>query len=110
MNETLSKTILKTNVKASLYLITIFNIFDAIMTLFWVHHGLAAESNPLMNYALSIGPEYFVILKITLVYLGCILIYRHREKYISKLASVVGVLSYGAIVFYHLIGGYLALC
>lgn len=109
MNSILSKTILKTKVKTSLFLITTFNIFDAFMTLFWVNHGLAVESNPLMNYALTVGPEFFIIFKILLVFLGCALIYIHRETYFAKLAALVGVISYGAIVFYHIVGGYLAL-
>ena len=109
MLESLKKCFFESNVSNLLIYLNIFNVFDAILTLFWIDAGMAEEANPIMEYALDIGPEYFFLCKIALVGMGSILLYRHRNKTISKLVTVTCVSVYVGVCFWHLAGFYLAL-
>lgn len=84
-----------------LILLMLFNVIDAFYTLMWIHAGLAVEANPLMNVALGMGPWAFVIIKMTMVTLGIILLWRFREVKFARVTVVVPAVFYAAVVGTH---------
>ena len=94
------------NIVPTLILLNIFNLFDAIMTIFWLHYGLAEESNPLMDIAISFGIKEFFILKFSLVALGSLFLYINRDMLFAKIAAISCTVLYNLILFYHFWGFY----
>ncbi len=109
ISQSFSDFLFKIDIKKTVSFIILFNILDAILTLFWIDLGIAKESNPLMEYALDHGTYIFLFVKIALVSLGCLLLYRYRDKIFSRLAAVIALACYSSIVFYHSYGFYLAI-
>ena len=106
--EKLKKFFFSLNIKNILILLCIFNLFDAILTLFWIEYGIAEESNPIMEYALSQGVAYFFVMKIALVSAGCILLYRLREFLMARVISVLSLMIYWVVLGYHFVGFYMS--
>ncbi|MBJ94132.1 MAG: hypothetical protein CMP23_06590 [Rickettsiales bacterium] len=75
------------------------NLGDAIATLTWVQLGLATEANPIMNWALHLGPSIFVLSKVALVCLAAALLWTHRSHLSARAALIP------AACLYALIGG-----
>ena len=48
--------------------LVVLNIFDAFITLYWIENKLAVEANPLMRGWIDIGPNYFIGLKLSIVF------------------------------------------
>ncbi|MBM4320260.1 MAG: hypothetical protein FJ125_09920 [Deltaproteobacteria bacterium] len=65
----------------------LLNLFDAVLTLFWVTTGLTTEENPLMAIALAYHPIAFVSAKLSLVGLAVFLLHRFRRRQSVRLAS-----------------------
>ncbi len=61
-------------------LLFVLNLFDAAGTLYGIHSGYAYEVNPIMRYALGVGDAFFLSLKMALVGLPCLFLYRLRHK------------------------------
>lgn len=72
-------TIPRNNIGKLLISLIALNVFDAFMTLMWTRHGIAEEINPAMLYLLDLSPALFVVVKISLVFLGAALLWRMRQ-------------------------------
>jgi hypothetical protein len=81
----------------------ILNLLDAIFTLMWIHAGIAGEGNPLMDQALSGGPLGFMAVKLSLVSLGVLLLWRLRHRRAAAIAMVASATAYGSLCIYHLV-------
>ncbi len=79
----------------------VLNLMDAIATLLWVTLGLTTEENPLMEVALDAHPILFMGIKLGLVALAVVLLFRYRHLTLARWAA--GVLSavYYVIVLFH---------
>ncbi|MGD8643766.1 MAG: DUF5658 family protein [Chromatiales bacterium] len=78
------------------------NVLDAAFTLFWVHAGLARETNPLMRWLVNEHPVAFTLSKLTLVGLGTLLLWRARSRALAVIGIVAVFLVYYAILIHHL--------
>ena len=78
------------------------NLIDALATLTWLEMGLATEANPVMNWALQLGPATFILSKVALVCLSVALLWRHRDIATARLALVPVAMLYALIVGTHL--------
>ena len=76
----------------AIYALVLMNGVDAILTVGWVTFGLAVEANPLMDGLLQTHPVLFMIAKLSLVFLGITLLWRHRKKPMV-IWSVVGLIT-----------------
>ena len=85
-----------------LIMLMVFNVVDAFYTLMWVQSGLAVEANPLMNSALSMGPGAFIIIKMTMVSLGLILLWRLRENKFARITVLVPAVFYSVVIGSHI--------
>ena len=84
----------------ALALIWLLNYVDAIFTLAWVHLGVALEANPLMAEIIT-NPAAFLAIKITIVTLGCILLWRFKEFALSQYMILIALICYLAILGIH---------
>jgi hypothetical protein len=86
------------------YAIVVFNLLDAIFTLFLVTAGLAVEANPLMESALSQSPLMFMFAKLSLVSLGILFLWRMRRYRFAAYAILGSAVIYAAVIAYHVTG------
>ena len=93
-----------------LRLIFIANLLDAYLTLVWINAGVATESNPIMNFLLQQGNEWFLTVKITAVFIACLILWYMRNidsVYLaSRVVALFAVLGYAALIGFHIVGGY----
>lgn len=76
----------------------ILSVLDGVMTLIWVFTGVARESNPFMDYLIWLHPAAFMVVKIALVALGALLLYRLRTNRLAVIGIFVAFIIYYAIV------------
>ncbi len=82
-------------------LVLVFNLLDAVWTLTFVEAGVADEANPLMSKALGHGPVGFMVVKVTLVSLSVLLLWRLRNRTSATLGLWCGALMYSIVLAYH---------
>ena len=80
----------------------IFNVIDAVLTLIWISSGRATEANPLMAVLIDQHPVAFLVVKLTLVFLGSTLLWRYRKRPLSVIFIFVAFMLYYFIILYHL--------
>jgi hypothetical protein len=78
------------------------NLVDALGTLTWLQLGLATEANPVMNWALQLGPSVFILSKVALVCLAVTLLWRYREVAGARLALVPVAMLYALVAGTHI--------
>jgi len=82
--------------------VIILNAIDAMLTLIWVWRGRAIEANPMMANLVHNNPLLFVIVKMALVALGTVFLWRLRRRKFAVI-SIFGVfLVYYWLLLYHL--------
>lgn len=84
--------------------IVLFNLLDIIFTLLVIEKGFAVEANPFMLILLEKSKIIFASIKISLVSLCVFLLWRLRDYRIAKIATAFCFLTYGCLMWYHLIG------
>lgn len=82
--------------------IFVLNAIDAVATVTWVSADMAYEANPLMAQLLEVHPVLFVATKVTLVGLCVYLLWRHCDRTLSVIATIVLFGLYYALIVYHL--------
>ena len=82
--------------------ILVLNLIDAVLTLFWVRSGLAAESNTLIDELVSEQALMFVLVKLGLVGMGSWLLWRRRESPLAVVGIFAGFVSYYLVLLYHI--------
>lgn len=84
-----------------LVILTILNTVDALATAFWIEHQLATEANPLMEYWLNISPVFFITLKILLVTICSLFLWRLRKRKLTYILLIPVVIIYTYIFAKH---------
>ena len=72
--------------------------------MFWVDFGRATEANPLLAHVLDDNPLAFVAVKFSLVLLGTILLWRHREEILAQAGAPIVCGCYFGVCLLHLHG------
>jgi len=96
------------NLSSVLRLIFLFNVVDALLTLFWTRCGIADEANPFMAYMLTLGPMYFVITKLSLVAAAIAILWHLRSLLFARVMSLLALCIMTAVLIYHAVGIHLA--
>jgi len=83
--------------------IMILNIFDGVFTTYWVESEKATEANPLMEVLVE-SPVQFMVVKISLVSLGVLLLWRLKNKRPKSIlvCSFILLLLFSCIFVYHI--------
>ena len=71
----------------------LFNVVDVIVSTYLIYYGEVDEANPVMEMYLGLGIIPFIIAKVVLVGGGCLILWRHREKFLAR-AGIYVVFSY----------------
>jgi len=82
--------------------VLVLNVIDAIMTMVWVSSGAAIEANPILRDLVQGDPLSFVCVKLALVSLGSLLLWRNRGHAMAVVAIFVAFLAYYFLLLYHL--------
>lgn len=80
----------------------VLNATDAVLTLLWVWRGWATEANPIMARLVYEQPLLFVLVKLTIVFLGSVLLWRLRTRRLAVIGIFIGFLAYYWVIVYHL--------
>jgi hypothetical protein len=82
--------------------VLVMNLFDAVMTLWWVSSGLATEANPFLEQIVTEHGFLFVVSKISIVILGTTLLWRYRTRPLAVLGIFAAFLVYYEVFLIHL--------
>lgn len=82
--------------------ILILNVLDAVLTIAWISAGVAEEANPLLADLAHGAPWTFFLVKMALVGLGSLLLWRLRKRPAAVVSIFVGFLAYYFLLLYHL--------
>ncbi len=82
--------------------VLVLNAIDGVLTLYWIFSDMATEANPLMDTLIAFGPVPFIIVKMTIVFLGSFLLWRLRRHAWAVCAVFAAFLAYYFILLYHL--------
>jgi len=82
--------------------ILVLNLFDMIFTLLWIYAGLARESNPLLADLIDKYPILFATVKLTLVSLGSILLWRYRFRPLAIISIFLAFIVYYYLFLYQI--------
>lgn len=85
--------------KILIILLLIFSIFDCISTLGLIYFDFTTEANPIMDYILQYGPTAFILVKMGISLLSCILLWLSRSSHLSVTVSACLVGIMGSVVF-----------
>lgn len=80
----------------------VLNGIDAVLTLLWVHAGLAVEANTLMDELVNDHELVFVLVKLALVGMGAWVLWRSRRSPLAVVAIFAAFVVYYGILVHHL--------
>jgi len=82
--------------------LVVLNLLDGIFTIVWVRYFYADEYNVMMR-DLALGDQVlFMVVKLTLVSLGALYLWRNRSHPLAVVAIFLAFLVYYLILLYHL--------
>jgi hypothetical protein len=87
------------------FLLFALNVLDAILTIYWVRHGFASESNQLMAGLLDMGDAPFLIVKIAVGAVAAIVFWRWRNLRLAKIGLVLSLGVYITLMGVHFFTG-----
>jgi hypothetical protein len=91
--------------RASIFLILLMNLIDVFLTIRYIKYGRLLEANPVMGKFLEFGVLPFIIAKSTLVFGGCYLLWKYRDRWLVRYGIYISLVSYFTVltIFYHMI-------
>lgn len=81
------------------------NLFDAILTVYWVRNGFASEGNQLMAGLLDMGNAPFLLVKIAVGALAATVLWRWRYLRIAKYGLALALVVYTGLMGVHFVTG-----
>jgi hypothetical protein len=82
--------------------LVVLNLLDGIFTIVWVQYFYADEYNVMLR-DLALGDHVlFMLVKLTLVSLGALYLWRHRSRPLAVVAIFLAFLAYYLVLLYHL--------
>ena len=81
--------------------VVLLNLLDAVFTLVWVESGVATEANLLLEAILSRSAIAFVVVKMSLVSMGVLLLWRQRQRRLAVYGIRLSFAAYNSLLLYH---------
>ena len=81
--------------------LVLLNALDGILTIFWIETAGFTEANPLMNIPISKHPVLFMSVKMLLVCLGTILLWRNRDHPFAAISIFFCFTVYCFVLTFH---------
>ena len=82
--------------------IIVLNLLDAVLTICWVHTGLADEANPLLQVLVHHHAVLFIAMKIVLGAVGAWLLWQHRHRAFVVIGTFSVFVAYYTVFLQHL--------
>ena len=82
--------------------VLVLNLLDAVFTLVWIESGLAREANVVLADLVENHAVAFVVVKLSLVSLGSLLLWRQRRRALAVVGIFAVFLVYYFLLLYHL--------
>ena len=82
--------------------ILVLNLVDGILTLVWVEFFGAGEANPLLSDLVHSSAVLFMGVKLTLVSLGTVFLWRYRDNPLAVASLFLAFFSYYWVLLIHL--------
>lgn len=89
----------------STILLFTLNVFDAVLTLFWVRNGFATEGNALMAQLLDIGDFTFLAVKIGIGTIAALVLWRWGNLSLARYGLVLALTIYIGLMGVHFVTG-----
>lgn len=86
-------------------LLFLLNLFDAVLTLFWVRNGLAPEGNHLMARLLDMGDFPFLAVKLAVGGLTAFVLWYWSSFRLAKVGLVLALTVYTGLMGVHFVTG-----
>lgn len=87
------------------FLLFALNLLDAVLTIYWVHHGVASEGNQLMASILDAGYLPFLAVKLTVGAIAVIVLRRWGNLRIAKFGVTFALAVYISVMGVHFVTG-----
>lgn len=82
--------------------ILVLNLVDGVLTLIWVEFFGAAEANPMMSDLVYSSALLFMAVKLTLVSLGTLFLWRYRSNPLAVTSLFLAFFGYYWVLLIHL--------
>jgi hypothetical protein len=93
------------NFSRAVLILFALNLLDAFVTIFWVHGGLAPETNQLMAWLLDIGPAPFLLVKLAMGTLTAAVLLYGSQYRLAKIGVALALFAYGGAFITHIFTG-----
>jgi hypothetical protein len=80
----------------------VLNLLDGVFTLIWVQHFGADERNVMMSDLVQSNALLFMLVKLTLVSLGTLFLWRNRSNSLAVISLFLAFYSYYLVLLFHL--------
>lgn len=84
------------------------NLLDALLTIYWVHNGIASESNQLMAGLLDIGYAPFLTVKIMVGAIAALVLWHWGNLRLARIGLTVVLAIYVGLMGVHFLTGLFA--
>jgi hypothetical protein len=88
--------------RAVVIALILLNAVDGVLTIVWVETGQFIEANPLMDQLLQTNPVLFISVKMLLVGLGIVLLWRCRERAVAVASIFLCFAAYLVVMAIHI--------
>lgn len=82
--------------------VLVLNLLDGVFTLIWVEYFGAQEMNVMLSDLVVMDPLKFMLVKLSLVSLGILFLWRNRNKALAVIALFLAFYSYYMVLLVHL--------
>jgi hypothetical protein len=82
--------------------ILVLNLIDGVLTLIWVDYFQAQEANVVMRDLVHRSGLLFMVVKLTLVSLGTLFLWRQRSNPLAVISLFIAFFSYYLVLLIHL--------
>ena len=100
MNYYINK-ISKNLINLIIILIGIMGIFDLYFTLQWIVDNSYMEANPLMRNLWLINPILFILFKLSITFIFCLLSFKFKNNKLMKILIWIPFFSYIIVMYLH---------
>lgn len=87
-----------------LKLLVILCMLDAVLTIVWISLGIAIELNPLMDKLIKTSNVAFIAIKLAISYISIYILYKYKQRKLTRYATPMLTYTYLCLLAYHLIG------
>lgn len=98
-----SNKVFKNIINLITILIGIMGIFDLYFTLQWIVDNSYMEANPLMRNLWLINPVLFILFKLSITFIFCLVAFRFKNNKLMKILIWIPFFSYIIVMYLHYI-------